>query len=73
MPRNLELTTSEKNALNAIHKHIRQHGIAPSMRRVARDLGIYPNGGRHLVNKLKAKGYITETKMTLTAKGREAL
>lgn len=72
---NLELTTTEKTVIAEWKAYAQASGAPPSVRYLAKRLGVYPNTITHALKKLKAQGYIREqpitaTRLTLTAKAK---
>lgn len=74
---NLELTTPQKEALDAYRKHCDKHdGAPPTVRELAFYLGKSSNAAHYLIQKLREKGYLTMKPVTiirpkLTAKARK--
>lgn len=78
MGKNSELTSDQKHALAAYLRWQGKHGRPPSVRELARELGIKHAGAHYYIVTLKEKGAltpqrITETRLLVSAKGRKAL
>lgn len=73
MVRNLELTTNEKKALVLIDKYNKRFNTPPSMRYVARELGMWPRAGVYIVGRLRFKGYLLANAVKPSAKARSVL
>lgn len=76
---NVELTTAELNLLAKYREHTDKYGVSPTIRGLARELGVYANSVRHIIKRLQLKGYIqaeehqvtlTRLRINLTPKGR---
>jgi repressor LexA len=53
------LTRRQEEALAAIRRHIAQHGYPPTVRELARALGLRsPSSAHHLLGELEANGHI---------------
>ncbi len=74
---NRELTTTQREALDAYRKLTEKKGEPPTVRELAYVLGKGHNAAHQLIQKLREKGYLTMKPVTiirptLTAKGRRA-
>lgn len=75
---NLELTTAQRGALEAYHKHTERFGGPPTVRQLGAALGLGHNAAWTLIKKLEAKGYlkprpVTVTRLGLSAKAKREL
>lgn len=77
-PRNLELTTTQKQALDMYRRLTDKNGgEPPTVRQLGDALGKGHNAAHQLIQRLREKGYlsmkpVTIIRPTLTAKGRKA-
>ena len=78
MTENRELTTAQKQALDAYRRHCdKNQQSPPTVRELAGYLGKSPNAAFALIGKLREKGYLTMKPVTtirprLTAKAKKA-
>lgn len=76
MPRNKELTTTEKNVLLRYREEFDATGEPPNITAMARDLKMQRSSVVYAIKTLKEKGYmqdkrITVVRLTPSAKGRK--
>jgi DNA-binding MarR family transcriptional regulator len=74
---NEELTTTEKNALIAYRDHLERFGAPPTLRWIAKQVGVVHSAAGYLMKRLREKGYmqekkVTATRLVLSQKGKKA-
>lgn len=62
---NLELTTREKDALEAYKKHLAEFQVPPSHRQLAAYLNVYVYAAQQLLRRLTDKGWLKEKPVTM--------
>lgn len=55
------LTARQAQTLEYVRSYAEEHGYSPSLREVAKELGITPNGAQEKLKALEAKGAIART------------
>lgn len=75
---NLELTTTQKNALRVYHELTEHDGMPPSVRTLAAALRVSHHAAHYQIEILTEKGFLAPVKVSVTrlkvsAKGKRAL